>query len=381
MREGPIGWVVSAWRFVVDVALRWYHGRVGDLAASVTFWIVISLPALVLALLAMLGPLDNLVSEEFQFTGRIQTEVEDFIGRVFTNESDAVSDSVTGLFTRPSTRLFTVSLLLAIWSISRGFSGLIRALEDIYDIEDRRPWYHTRVVAVILGLGSILISVPLVLLEIYVWSGIADGLVESMLRGLVAVTVLVLWASILFHYGPAERHRWRYDLPGAVVAAIMWWLLSYGFARYVDLTSNANEVRAAVGAGLLGLTWIWLAAQVLLIGGAVNYILGLRLGLNRGRRSWTINEVVTKSTGEIRKIVVPERDNTDPGRSGPDRARKDPPDRSAGANRPAAHRAVDRDQTSPVPMVAMPTADPAPLAGGRADMGSEPVRRPDGSPR
>ncbi len=318
VKKGPIGWVVSAWRFVVDVALRWYHGRVGDLAASVTFWIVISLPALVLALLAVLGPLDRLVSAELQ--PRIQTEVERFIARVFTDESEAVSDTVSGLFDQTNTSLATVSLALAIWSISRGFAGLIRALEDIYDIEDRRPWYHTRVVAVILGLGSILIAVPLVLMEIYVWSGIPDGLPESILRGLVAVVVLVLWASIVFHYGPAERHRWRFDLPGAVVAALLWWGLSYGFARYVDLTSEANEVRAAVGAGLLALTWIWLAAQVLLIGGAVNFILGDRLGVSRGRRTWTINEVVTKSTGEIRKIVVP--------------AGTDPTDRAERGNRP-----------------------------------------------
>ena len=60
----PIGWVKEAWRFVFDVGLRWYHGRVGDLAASVTFWIVISLPALVLALLGILGPLDDLISIE-----------------------------------------------------------------------------------------------------------------------------------------------------------------------------------------------------------------------------------------------------------------------------------------------------------------------------
>lgn len=303
--KGPFGWVASAWRFVVDVALRWYHGRVGDLAASVTFWIVISLPALVLALLAVLGPLDRLV--RVSFSARIEFEVQEFVARVFTDESAGVRDSVDGLFNSNNNSLAIVSLALAIWSISRGFSGLIRALEDIYDIEDRRPWYHTRVVAVILGFGSILISVPLVLTEIYVWARIDDGLVESTLRGLVAILVLILWASIVYHYGPAERHRWRFDLPGAVVAAFGWWLLSWAFARYVDLTSNANEVRAAVGAGLLALTWIWIAAQVLLVGGAVNYILGERLGVSRGRRSWTINEVVTKSTGEIRKIVVPDR--------------------------------------------------------------------------
>ena len=306
---GPIGWLGAAWRFVVDVALRWYHGRVGDLAASVTFWIVISLPALVLALLAVLGPIDRLVS--VSFSSQIETEVEAFIGRMFTGEGNAVSSTVSELFVQSNNSLAIVSLALAIWSVSRGFSGLIRALEDIYEVEDRRPWYHTRVVAVILALGSLLISVPLVLMEIYVWGEIVDGPVESVLRGLTAIVVLILWASIVYHYGPAERHRWRFDLPGAVVAAIGWWILSFGFARYVYLTSNANEVRAAVGAFLLALTWIWLAAQVLLVGGAVNSLLGQRLGVTRGRRAWTINEVVTKGTGEIRKIVVPERDERD----------------------------------------------------------------------
>ncbi|MEM7272389.1 MAG: YihY/virulence factor BrkB family protein [Actinomycetota bacterium] len=307
MSRSPVRWVASAWRFVVDVALRWYHGRVGDLAASVTFWIMVSLPALVLALLAVLGPLDDLVNLGFQET--IQERLIEFVDRVFTDENETVRDTVTGLFDQTNNNLLIVSVGLAVWSISRGFSGLIRALEDIYDIEDRRPWYHTRVVAVILGIGSILISVPLVLMEIYLFAEIADGFFESMLRGVVAVLVLILWASIVYHYGPAERHRWRFDLPGAVVAAVLWWLLSFGFARYVDLASGANLVRSAFGALLLALTWIWLAAQVLLIGGAVNHILGQRLGVARGRRSWTINEVVTKSTGEIRKIVVPERDD------------------------------------------------------------------------
>ncbi|MEM7322195.1 MAG: YhjD/YihY/BrkB family envelope integrity protein [Actinomycetota bacterium] len=309
MRKGPVGWVVAAWRFVVDVALRWYHGRVGDLAASVTFWIVISLPALVLSLLAVLGPLDELVNLGFQET--IEDRLVEFVDRVFTDENLTVRDTINGLFNQTNNNLLIVSVGLAVWSISRGFSGLIRALEDIYDIEDRRPWYYTRVVAVILGIGSILISVPLVLIEIYVWAEIDDGLVESTLRGLVAILVLILWASIVYHYGPAERHRWRFDLPGAVVAAVLWWVLSWGFARYVEFAETANAVRSAFGAVLLALTWIWLAAQVLLIGGAVNHILGQRLGVARGRRAWTVTEVVTKSTGEIRKIVVPERD--DPG--------------------------------------------------------------------
>ncbi|MDH3680786.1 MAG: YihY/virulence factor BrkB family protein, partial [Acidimicrobiia bacterium] len=106
--------------------------------------------------------------------------------------------------------------------------------------------------------------------------------------------------------GPAQRSRWRHDLPGAITAAVMWWLLSVGFGWYVSLTSGANEVLSAVGAGLLALTWIWLAAQVLLIGGTVNYLYGRNRDISRDRRSWNLNDRIT---GELRRIVVPGNGN------------------------------------------------------------------------
>lgn len=297
----------AAWRFVVDVALRWYHGGIGDLAAGVTFWIVVSMPAAILALLATLKPLDALI--ETSLRTEIQQTVLDFVARTFTEEGSSIQQTVEGLFAQTNTSLLTVSLAVALWSISRGFAGLIRALDDIYEVEDGRSWYHARVVAVLLGIGSLLISVPLVLIETFVWDPIPDGPIERILRGLVAVVVLVLWASTIYHFGPSRRSRFRHDLPGAVVAAVMWWLLSVGFGFYVSLTSGANEVTAALGAALLALTWIWLAAQVLLIGGTVNFLYGNNRSIERERRSWGINGRITE---EFRRIVVPDRSDDKP---------------------------------------------------------------------
>ena len=322
---GPISWIVSSivslWRFVWDVALRWYYGRVGDLAASVTFWFLVSLPATVLALLAILGPIDRLVGVFFaedggvEFQSRIQTEVSQFIERVLTDEGNNIQSTVTDLFNDTNAGLSLISAAFAIWSISRGFAGLIRALEDIYSIEPnkRRPWYVARVVAVLLGVGSVLVPLPLIVLDQFVWSNLGENGVVQTLRIVTLVAVLILWASIVYHFGPATRSRWLHDLPGAIVAAVLWWLLTIGFALYVDVTlaaEGANEVRAAVGIFLLAITWVWMAAQVLLIGGAVNQLFGARLGISRSSREWSLTDVVTKSTGEIKRIIATDN-NTD----------------------------------------------------------------------
>ncbi len=316
VNKGPIDWIASTWRFVWDVSLRWYYGRVGDLAASVTFWLLVSLPATVLALLAILGPIDRALGLVFpaetgnvEFQSRIQAEVSEFIARILTDEGGEIQETVTALFSDTNAGLSLISGAFALWSISRGFAGLIRALEDIYDVDadERRPWYITRVVAVLLGVGSVLIPLPLIVLDQLVWDRLASNVQFDSLRFITLVAVLILWASIVYHFGPATRSRWLHDLPGALVAALMWWLLTIGFGQYVDLTlaaEGADEVRAAVGIFLLAITWIWLAAQVLLIGGAVNQIFGDRLGISRSAREWSIPEMVTKSTGEIKRIIT-----------------------------------------------------------------------------
>ena len=286
-----------------EVAKRWYYGGIGDLAAGVTFWILLSLPAVILAMVSALGQLDLVLGRNLG--DEIQSDVTGFVERVFTSEASVITEAVDQLFSQRNSGLLTVSVALMLWTISRGFSGMIRALDGVYRVEEARSWYHTRVVALFLGLGSLMVSVPIVLLEFFVWANVDDGPMETILRVVSAVLILVTWASMIYHYGPSVRAKWRWDLPGALVAAVFWWTLTLGYQRYIDVVNGRNEVLSAIGAFLLALTWVWLAAQVLLIGAAVNAVLGEWLELDRSRPEWKIQEKILR-TGEMKKIVVPD---------------------------------------------------------------------------
>ncbi len=282
------------------VAKRWYFGGIGDLAAGVTFWILVTLPAAILAMVSGLGSLRGLVGvDQSQL---IEDGIVRFVQGVFSSETTVISDTVVSLFEQRNGGLLTFSLALAFWSISRGFSGLIRALDDVYEVQDGRVWYLNRLVALVLGLGSMLISVPIILLETYVWSRVQDGPVEQILRTFLAMLILVAWASLIFHFGSSIHTKWRWDLPGAIFAAGFWWILTNIVQFYVRYSSESNQVLTTIGASLLALTWVWLSAQGLLIGAAVNTELGLRLGLDRQKRQLKIPEVLR--TGEMRKIVI-----------------------------------------------------------------------------
>lgn len=296
----PLTWARSAWTFVWDVAKRWYFGGLGDLAAGVTFWILLSLPAVVLAMVSALGVLDSLLGRSLSI--EIEEDITGFIERVFSSEAEGIATAVDELFAQQELGLLTISVALTLWTISRGFAGMIRSLDLVYEVENGRAWYYTRIVALILGLGSLLVSVPIVMLELFVWSRFPDGAIETILRAVVAVVILVFWASMIFHYGPSIRTKWRWDLPGSIVAAIFWWILTVGYQSYIDVVSGRNGVLSAIGASLLALTWVWLAAQVLLIGAAVNVQVATMIGIERSRREWQIPEVLR--TGEMKKIVA-----------------------------------------------------------------------------
>ena len=103
--------------------------------------------------------------------------------------------------------------------------------------------------------------------------------VPTPIRLLLALIVLILWSATMFHIGPNHHTPWRYDLPGAAVAAVGWLALSLGFGWYVQIVGAGNDVLGAAGALLLALTWLWGACVVFLIGGELNEILASRAGV------------------------------------------------------------------------------------------------------
>ena len=235
-----------------------------DAAASVAFWLLLSLPATLLAGLASLSLIDEDLTDE------LRELTNEFVDRVFTGEADELRRTVDSLFEQNNAGLFSISLVLALVTMSRGFAGLIRALDVVYDVEESRGFLRVRVAAFGMGIGTL----ATVALSTYLWSISESAGVPSLVRIAVALAILVVWAATVFHIGPNHHTPWRYDLPGALLAAIGWLVLSVGYGWYIELAAGGgNQAVGLVGALLLGMTWVWFVCLVLLIGGELNEIL------------------------------------------------------------------------------------------------------------
>lgn len=263
--------------------------RVTGLAAEIAFFGVLSTFPGLLMMASALGSLDGLFGSELAFEA--QTIVQNFMNQMLTRDASQAIEAVRDLFEEKRSGVLTLSGIGALLALTRGFAALIRALDIAYDLIEQRKWWRQRLLAVGLGVGSVLVAV--LMLVIFVTGpllgggqAVADlmGLGESFAvfwdwaRWPVAFVLLVLWANATFHIGPNHKSPWSADLPGALVAAVLWLLVSLGFSVYLRLASGFNQVLGILGGGLILLVWLYLLSVALLIGAELNAILTKRAG-------------------------------------------------------------------------------------------------------
>lgn len=259
--------------------------RVTGLAAEVAFFGVLSIFPGLLMVVAAIGSVDAFVGSDLARLSKRQ--IVDFLQLILTDEARAAIDAVEELFERGSDGLLTIASLLALVGLSRAFAVLATALNLAYDTDERRPWLKRRLLGVALSLGTVAMTVfMLVMIVVGPLVGAGTQVARALgveqvfnsawlfLRWPAAFVALVAWATTLFHLVPCRpRPRWRDDLPGAILTAVLWLIVSLGLNIYLQVAADANPVFSVLGGGLILLIWLYLLSVSLLLGGELNPVL------------------------------------------------------------------------------------------------------------
>jgi len=281
------------WTFAAakELAHEWSKDRVGGLAAEIAFFALLGFFPAVVALAAALGSADAFIGENT--AADVETWLVDQMVNVFGGEN-SLEDTVRQLFEGGNGSALTLGAVIAVYAASRGFIAVVRALDVAYDHEQNRGWLSTRLV----GLGLTLLSVvfaALVLTMIVVGPlfgeggdlaaelGVSSafGIVWDLLRWPVVFVVMVGWAATVYHVAPNHTSPWRSEVPGAVVAAGWWSVVSLGFSSYLAVASSgANAIFGFLGGAISLLFWLYLMAMGLLLGAEINSLRAVRRGLD-----------------------------------------------------------------------------------------------------
>lgn len=300
---------LTPFRLVHYMYRQWHDDRVSGLAAEIGFFALLSLFPLLLVLSALLGWLSNVLGSDLATD--VENQLTEWAGEVF-GEGGSVVDAVGSLFSESSTSALTVGILATLYTASRGFAAVVRALDVAYGHDNTRGWVGTQIIGLLLAAGSILVGAltlaGLVIGPLLGREDIGGGAIEGALTVLwdwfrypTAFVILVLWAATIFHVAPNRRASWRWEIPGALFSALLWILATWLFSLYLTtLSSTTNAVFGVIGTAITIQLWLYLLAIGLVLGAELNSAFAVRRG---PAANWTEPEFFTRVYRWVRGVV------------------------------------------------------------------------------
>ncbi|MEU1418385.1 YihY/virulence factor BrkB family protein [Kitasatospora sp. NPDC005751] len=274
-RAAKATWRTTAWALVRDTTNTCVEYRVTGLAAEAAFFTLLSIPPLLLCLAGTLGYLDDLLG-----AGTIDKLKQDILkasGTVLSDSSiqDVVIPLLDEVFKHTRPDLVSIGFLLSLWSGSRALYIFIDTITVMYGLDGKRGIVKTRLMSLGLYLGALVIG-SLVLPLLLVGPGLVQNTVQDLatvvnaLYWPVAILLLIVFLTTLYHLAVPVSTPWREDIPGALVALVVLVFCSVGLRLYLVSSVEGPSVYGSLAAPVAVLLWIFVVALAVLIGAAMN---------------------------------------------------------------------------------------------------------------
>lgn len=268
-----------------DLGLRTVRDSLEDrlpgLAAEVAFYVLLSLPPLLLVGLGAVGYIGELFGPDT--VDAIRQRIIGGASTVLTESTidDIVRPGITNLLEEGRADILSIGAILALWSGSRALRVIVQAVTIAYDLEDHRTWLQHRLLGLGLTFAGVLtlaILLPLLVVGPSAGASLADrfglaSMFDLIWRILYFPVVLALGLSLLawvYHIVPPVRTAWRRDLPGAIFAFVVWLAASSALRFYAVQFVDTDSPYSFFGTPLVMLLWIYVTAVALLAGAELN---------------------------------------------------------------------------------------------------------------
>jgi len=273
-------------RLFIDTSKAWLAKDPFRLSAVVAYYAILSLPALLILVLDLVGAVWGREIVHGQLTSELTSafgaETSEFIKEIMTKKGDA------------NTSFFAT--VLGVGSLLYGATGVFYQLQNVMDdIWETQPNYSNGIIATLIGrlksFGFILIIGFLLLISFVLTSGLSafsERISRSMSEGFLSLAYIIdvvvslsfiyfLFAA-MFSFLPSTRVRWRAVRSGAALTALLFvagkYLLAFYFAQ-----AEPGSTYGAAGSIIIIMLWVSYTSLILFFGAQFTKIFSDRYGL------------------------------------------------------------------------------------------------------
>lgn len=256
-----------------QMAQRYFDHHVARDSAALTYY-------LLFALFPLLIFLSNLV-------GMMSLDINQFLAwlhPIMPQEALEIIEQYLIYVSRDSNRqLLWFSLIFSIYFPYRAASALMGSVRKAYGAQPPTHFWRYQFKLLLYTLCLIVIIVLSIALSVvggrvlnFVsgYISLSDGFIELWSRLRFAVLGFFVFFAIALMYALAQESRTMNRIwPGAAASLVMWLALSFLFSFYVENIARYSVIYGTLGAVIVLLLWLYLAAMMLIMGAEFNSVL------------------------------------------------------------------------------------------------------------
>ncbi|MEX2565046.1 MAG: YihY/virulence factor BrkB family protein [Cyclobacteriaceae bacterium] len=169
-------------------------------------------------------------------------------------------------------------ILFGIWIANVGTKSLFKGIDIAYKTRSYRGilkhngltllFTFGAIILIILSAGLI-VAFPAIVEKI----GLPDNIENliSWLRWPIMGLILVGSISLIYNFAPGRmRPKFKWVIPGALLASILWLLASWAFSIYIRNFWNLGEIYGSISAVVILMLWLFLTSFIILLGAELN---------------------------------------------------------------------------------------------------------------
>ena len=189
--------------------------------------------------------------------------------------------TIYDIINNPRSGLLSIGFILTIFFATNGVNSLIEAFNSSYHINESRSIIQQRLLS--LGITFLLSCILMITILLIMFSKtvvnylinteiIENKSIEYILFGkwLVIIIMLFVGISIIYHFGPTIKKKFKLFTPGSIISTCLIIVTSSFFNYYISNFAEYNKVYGSIGTLIIILLWMYINSIILLIGFELN---------------------------------------------------------------------------------------------------------------
>jgi membrane protein len=256
-------------RFMLHLGRQLGDDNAGDMAASISYFSILSIFPLLLGILALLGL--------FFPSEMVWREIFTFFGRNLPGAAGLLEDNIRAIIHLRGA-LGLVSIVGLIWSGSIIFGAISRAVNRAWGIKQYRPYYQRKFRDLVLALStSVLVFFSLGVSALTVILPNIDYPILVEVPGLVgqllAASLIFMAFLLLYKFMPNVRVPWHDSWIGALAATFLFEIGRLAFIFYLSHFGHYDLVYGSLASLIVFIVWIYFSSYIFIIGAEFNSLL------------------------------------------------------------------------------------------------------------